>query len=151
MVPPSPPWTGMTGPAAAGADAGVASPQQAIVTSSCRSIGLSLSSGSPPPDTPPRPTGFQSGRGESNPHLWLGKPTSWPLDNARAQGQLIRRGYACRVRMRVFWPVTLAAAALVGLLAYGVAAKHTSTTLDDALAKGRRPAAPEKALPRLGV
>ena len=26
----------------------------------------------------------ESGRGESNPHLWLGKPTSWPLDNARA-------------------------------------------------------------------
>ena len=33
--------------------------------------------------------------------------------------------------MRVFWPVTLAAAALVGLLAYGIAARHTSTTLDD--------------------
>jgi cytochrome c biogenesis protein CcmG/thiol:disulfide interchange protein DsbE len=53
--------------------------------------------------------------------------------------------------MRVFWPVTVAAAALVGLLAYGVASKHTSTTLDDALAKGTRPAAPEKTLPRLGA
>ena len=53
--------------------------------------------------------------------------------------------------MRVFWPVTLAAAALVGLLAYGIAARHTSTTLDDALAKGRRPAAPEMTLPRLGA
>ena len=53
--------------------------------------------------------------------------------------------------MRVFWPVTVAAAALVGLLAYGVASKHASTTLDDALAKGTRPAAPEKALPLLGA
>jgi cytochrome c biogenesis protein CcmG/thiol:disulfide interchange protein DsbE len=53
--------------------------------------------------------------------------------------------------MRVFWPVTLAAAALVGLLAYGIAARHASTTLDDALAQGKRPAAPEMALPRLGA
>jgi cytochrome c biogenesis protein CcmG/thiol:disulfide interchange protein DsbE len=53
--------------------------------------------------------------------------------------------------MRVFWPVTLAAAALVGLLAYGIAARHTSTTLDDALASGKRPAAPEMTLPRLGA
>src|SRR5690349_7494821 len=50
-----------------------------------------------------------------------------------------------RVRMRVFWPVTIAAAALVGLLAYGIAAKGTNTTLDEALAKGERPAAPVKA------
>ena len=53
--------------------------------------------------------------------------------------------------MRVFWPVTLAAAALVGLLAYGIAARHASTTLDDALAQGKRPAAPEMTLPRLGA
>jgi cytochrome c biogenesis protein CcmG/thiol:disulfide interchange protein DsbE len=53
--------------------------------------------------------------------------------------------------MRVFWPVTLAAAALVGLLAYGIVARHTSTTLDDALARGERPAAPAKALPKLGA
>jgi cytochrome c biogenesis protein CcmG, thiol:disulfide interchange protein DsbE len=53
--------------------------------------------------------------------------------------------------MRVFWPVTLAAAALVGLLAYGIAARHTSTTLDDALARGQRPTAPAMALPKLGA
>ena len=53
--------------------------------------------------------------------------------------------------MRVFWPVTLAAAALVGLLAYGIAARHASTTLDDALARGSRPAAPAMTLPRLGA
>jgi len=51
--------------------------------------------------------------------------------------------------MRVFWPVTLAAAALIGLLAYGVASKGTDTTLDDAVAKGKRPDAPLIALPRL--
>jgi cytochrome c biogenesis protein CcmG, thiol:disulfide interchange protein DsbE len=53
--------------------------------------------------------------------------------------------------MRVFWPITIAAAALVGLLAYGIAAKGTNTTLDEALAKGERPSAPVKALPRLGA
>ena len=41
------------------------------------------------------------------------------------------------MKMRVFWPVTVAAALLVGLLAYGVVAKRTDTTLDDA----RRPRA----------
>src|SRR3954469_10287125 len=51
--------------------------------------------------------------------------------------------------MRVFWPVTVAAAALVGLLAYGVVAKRTDTTLDEAVAKGQRPTAPLAALPRL--
>ena len=55
------------------------------------------------------------------------------------------------MRPRVFWPVTLAAAALVGLLAYGVAAKGTDTSLDDAVAKGERPIAPVMSLPRLGA
>jgi len=52
--------------------------------------------------------------------------------------------------MRVFWPVTLIAAALVGLLAYGVASKGTDTTLDDAVSHGERPPAPSRDLPRLG-
>jgi len=51
--------------------------------------------------------------------------------------------------MRIFWPVTIAAAALVGLLAYGLVAKHSDTTLDDAVAKGKRPDAPVSALPYL--
>jgi cytochrome c biogenesis protein CcmG, thiol:disulfide interchange protein DsbE len=51
--------------------------------------------------------------------------------------------------MRIFWPVTLAAAALVGLLAYGLVAKGSDTTLDAAVAKGQRPAAPVAALPWL--
>jgi cytochrome c biogenesis protein CcmG, thiol:disulfide interchange protein DsbE len=53
--------------------------------------------------------------------------------------------------MRVFWPVTIAAAALVGLLAYGIAAKGTDTTLDQQVAKGERPQAPTMVLPRLGA
>ncbi len=51
--------------------------------------------------------------------------------------------------MRVFWPVTVAAAALVGLLAYGVVAKRADTTLDEAVAKGQRPTAPLASLPYL--
>jgi cytochrome c biogenesis protein CcmG/thiol:disulfide interchange protein DsbE len=51
--------------------------------------------------------------------------------------------------MRIFWPVTIAAAALVGLLAYGLVARHSDTTLDDAVAKGERPAAPLSSLPWL--
>ena len=53
--------------------------------------------------------------------------------------------------MRVFWPVTLAAALLVGLLAYGVFSKGQDTTLDDAVAKGERPVAPVASLPALGA
>jgi len=53
--------------------------------------------------------------------------------------------------MRLFWPVTVAAALLVGLLAYGVFSKGASTTLDDALAKGQRPDAPSMTLPKLGT
>lgn len=53
--------------------------------------------------------------------------------------------------MRIFWPVTLAAALLVGLLAYGVFSKGGDTTLDEAVAKGERPIAPVAALPALGA
>lgn len=51
--------------------------------------------------------------------------------------------------MRVFWPVTVAAAALVGLLAYGLVSKGTDATLDQAVARGERPSAPAKDLPWL--
>ncbi len=47
----------------------------------------------------------------------------------------------------------VAAAALVALLIYGVVVKGTDTTLDDAVKRGQRPAAPGLArpLPRLGA
>lgn len=42
------------------------------------------------------------------------------------------------------------ALALVGLLVYGLVSRGEDTTLDDAVAKGRRPAAPDRSLPVLG-
>ena len=55
------------------------------------------------------------------------------------------------MRPRAYWPVTLAAALLVGLLAYGLTTTGTDTTLDAAVAKGERPAPPaQTTLPRLG-
>jgi cytochrome c biogenesis protein CcmG/thiol:disulfide interchange protein DsbE len=53
------------------------------------------------------------------------------------------------VRARFYWPVTLAAAALIGLLAYGLVAKGSDTSIDQAVAGGRPIAAPVRALPRL--
>jgi cytochrome c biogenesis protein CcmG/thiol:disulfide interchange protein DsbE len=44
----------------------------------------------------------------------------------------------------------IAVAALVGLLVYGVASKGEDRTLEDAIANGDRPAAPDRALPVLG-
>jgi len=54
------------------------------------------------------------------------------------------------VRARIYWPVTIAAAALVGLLAYGLASRGTDTSIDAALQAGERPEAPVTQLPRLG-
>ena len=51
--------------------------------------------------------------------------------------------------MRLYWPVVIAATALVGLLAYGVAAKQTDTSIDQAVASGERIDAPEATLPLL--
>jgi cytochrome c biogenesis protein CcmG, thiol:disulfide interchange protein DsbE len=45
--------------------------------------------------------------------------------------------------------VAVAVAALIGLLVYGVTASGTGHTLDDAIARGERPAAPAMTLPRL--
>src|SRR3712207_551717 len=45
--------------------------------------------------------------------------------------------------------VVLAAAALVGLLVYGVLAVGESVTLDDAVRRGERPVAPSRTLPTL--
>jgi cytochrome c biogenesis protein CcmG, thiol:disulfide interchange protein DsbE len=54
------------------------------------------------------------------------------------------------MRPRVYWPVTIAAALLVGLLAYGLTTTGTDTTLDSAMARGERVAPPATgSLPRL--
>ena len=54
------------------------------------------------------------------------------------------------MRPRLYWPVTIAAAALIALLTYGVASNGTDTSIDQALADGKRVEAPVKDLPRLG-
>jgi cytochrome c biogenesis protein CcmG, thiol:disulfide interchange protein DsbE len=54
------------------------------------------------------------------------------------------------MRPRLYWPVTVAAAALVGLLAYGVAGTGADTTLDEAVREGRRVDPPKAQLQKLG-
>jgi cytochrome c biogenesis protein CcmG, thiol:disulfide interchange protein DsbE len=55
------------------------------------------------------------------------------------------------MRARVYWPVTIAAALLVGLLGYGLTTTGADTTLDDAMARGERVDPPARgALPKLG-
>jgi cytochrome c biogenesis protein CcmG/thiol:disulfide interchange protein DsbE len=51
----------------------------------------------------------------------------------------------------VYWPVSLAAAALVALLTYGVASVGPDTSLEEALRNGERVDAPVRDLPRLGA
>jgi cytochrome c biogenesis protein CcmG/thiol:disulfide interchange protein DsbE len=55
------------------------------------------------------------------------------------------------VRPRLYWPITLAAAALIALLTYGVASVGPDTSLDEALQAGERVEAPVRDLPRLGA
>jgi cytochrome c biogenesis protein CcmG/thiol:disulfide interchange protein DsbE len=55
------------------------------------------------------------------------------------------------VRARLYWPVTLAAAALIGLLAYGLVSQGTDDSIDQAIRDGRTVAAPVASLPRLGA
>ena len=54
------------------------------------------------------------------------------------------------MRFRASWAVILAAALLVGLLAYGVASRRADTSIDEAIAKGERIDAPTARLPVLG-
>jgi cytochrome c biogenesis protein CcmG/thiol:disulfide interchange protein DsbE len=55
------------------------------------------------------------------------------------------------MRLRASWVVILAAALLVGLLAYGVASRRADTSIDDAIAAGERVEAPTAKLPVLGA
>ena len=55
------------------------------------------------------------------------------------------------MRARAYWPVTIAAALLVGLLAYGLTTTGADTTLDAAMARGERVDPPTRdTLPVLG-
>ena len=53
------------------------------------------------------------------------------------------------MRFRASWAVILAAALLVGLLAYGVASKRSDRSIDATIAKGQRIDAPVRRLPVL--
>jgi cytochrome c biogenesis protein CcmG/thiol:disulfide interchange protein DsbE len=55
------------------------------------------------------------------------------------------------MRFRASWAVILASALLVGLLAYGVASRGQDTSIDDAIAAGKRIDAPTARLPVLGT
>ena len=46
--------------------------------------------------------------------------------------------------------IVVAATALIALLVYGLVAVGESTTIDDAVARGERPVAPDRQLPKLG-
>ena len=54
------------------------------------------------------------------------------------------------VRPRLYWPISLVAAALVALLAYGLTTQGTDTSIDQSLQEGKRVEAPVKDLPELG-
>jgi cytochrome c biogenesis protein CcmG/thiol:disulfide interchange protein DsbE len=54
------------------------------------------------------------------------------------------------MRFRASWAVILAAALLVGLLAYGVASRRADTSIDEAIDAGQRIDAPTARLPVLG-
>jgi cytochrome c biogenesis protein CcmG, thiol:disulfide interchange protein DsbE len=54
------------------------------------------------------------------------------------------------VRPRVYWPVTIAATALVALLSYGVVSTGQDTSIDESLADGDRVEAPTSDLRVLG-
>jgi cytochrome c biogenesis protein CcmG, thiol:disulfide interchange protein DsbE len=74
------------------------------------------------------------------------------LDNARGVRGVYPAAITLQgVRPRLYWPISLAAAALVALLTYGVVAQGPDTSLDQALQEGKRVEAPVKALPRLGA
>ena len=55
------------------------------------------------------------------------------------------------MRARVYWPITIAAAALVALLTYGVASVGPDTSLEERIADGERVEAPVRELPVLGT
>ena len=62
----------------------------------------------------------------------------------------VSRVYSGGVRSRGLPFVVVAATALVALLVYGLVAVGESTSIDDAVARGERPVAPDARLPKLG-
>jgi cytochrome c biogenesis protein CcmG, thiol:disulfide interchange protein DsbE len=73
------------------------------------------------------------------------------LDNAREVGAVYRAATTLQlVRPRVYWPLSIAATALVALLSYGVVSTGPDTSIDQSVAAGKRVEAPVSDLRRLG-
>ena len=73
------------------------------------------------------------------------------MDNARGVPEVYPPGTTLQgVRPRLYWPISLVAAALVALLAYGLTTQGTDTSIDQSLQEGKRVEAPVKDLPELG-
>jgi cytochrome c biogenesis protein CcmG/thiol:disulfide interchange protein DsbE len=70
--------------------------------------------------------------------------------NPKCEAGLDRGNYHLAVRRGLPLAVIAAAAALVGLLAYGVASQGRDTSIDDALSRGERIEAPDSSLSVLG-
>jgi cytochrome c biogenesis protein CcmG, thiol:disulfide interchange protein DsbE len=73
------------------------------------------------------------------------------LDNAREVRAVYRPATTLqRVRPRVYWPLSIAATALVALLSYGVVSTGPDTSIDEQIAAGERVQAPVSDLRELG-
>ncbi len=73
------------------------------------------------------------------------------MDNARGVPGVYPPAITLQgVRPRLYWPIAVAAAALVALLTYGVVGQGPDTSIDQKLQEGKRVDAPVKTLPMLG-
>ena len=88
-----------------------------------------------------------SGRGESNPPFLAWEASVLTIgQRPRVGGSLLPRTTLQDVRARVYWPVMIAAAALVALLTYGVAS-NGRTPRSTSSCRGERVEAPVKTCP----
>ena len=78
----------------------------------------------------------RAGEGNRTPISGLGSPRLNHWTTPARGGRIPGRHYPLGMRFRASWAVILAAALLVGLLAYGVASRRDDTSIDDAIAAG---------------
>ena len=76
--------------------------------------------------------------------LNLGRVALYQLSYRRRWSGGYRAVYPDVMRARMYWPIVVAAAALVGLLTYGVVSKGTDTTIDQALVDGKKSRRPRR-------
>ena len=112
----------------------------------------SLPGGGQVPRGPRLPVLSRAGEGNRTPISGLGSQRLSHWTTPAGCRESIRPAITLQdVRPRLYWPITLAAAALVALLTYGVAAVGPDTSLDQSLREGKRVEAPVKDLPKLGA